>query len=455
MRLKLNSFKLALASLVLISLNSVAYAEEEKKADEFSVKFGGFVRYDAYFDSRQTTSFREGNFMLYPKNISKITDEKDPRFGKDTNAESLFNMTSFVTRGLVKITTPEVLGAKVNGLIEGDFFGPNDPYVSMFLLRHSYINLAWPNAELLLGQLWSPMFTMDFMPKTVGFSTGTPFNPFARFPQASVTYKPIDFLKFTASATMERDAFSEINSSASVPAAPVPAVSTPAASSNATATSTTVAPVASTAPYGNVKQQRASLPAFHLHGVFLSKPITFGIGGYLKTIKPEVLSESFMAYGGTAYLKSMPFDGFLVQAKAVYGSDMSDHLIPGGFIQDDKKFLPLQMFSSWLDLDYEVIKNLNIGIFGGYLNNLGAAEKVSDTTKVKLYARDPNLSYLFKVVPRVTYTAGKVKFCLEYDFSNALYAKANNYTQTMAPKTEAGDSAVSNHRIQFTTFYNF
>lgn len=404
-----------LISSILLSLAGNAFAGEEKKEDAVKLNFNGFVRYDAFYDTRQLTSAREGALALYPKAVKKNSS------GLDENSDNNLNFTSFISRGTVKITTPDVFGAKVLGLIEGDFFGATEAQISSFTLRHSYLDLKWEQADLLIGQSWSPLFNAGgVIPKVVNFNTGMPFQPFARNPQITLSYKPSDIFKVLASTTMERDAFTEIG--------------------------------------GNVKQQRAGIPALHLQTELGNNNYLLGLGGFTKTIKPEPLAQNFQAMTGTAYAKAK-LEGFTLQAKGVYGGDLADHLMLGGYAQTtDNKSVPLNVASGWVDLDYELDKCLSFGLFGGYTANLGASDlaKVAKDAdgKDKFFARDQNMSTIFRISPRIVYTIEKVKFALEYEYTNALYASSLGDKLQPVVNTSK-DTPVANSRIQFSTFLNF
>ena len=72
-----------LISTILLSFAVNALAEEKrdatiklsdesvKKEDSVKLNFNGFIRYDAYYDSRQTTSLREGALNFIQKLLKK------------------------------------------------------------------------------------------------------------------------------------------------------------------------------------------------------------------------------------------------------------------------------------------------------------------------------------------------------------------------------------------------
>jgi hypothetical protein len=152
--IKYLTVKLSFTSLFLIYLLSIQLIQ----AQEWGIKFSGFVKTDVMFDTRQTENLREGHFLLIPL-PQKLNTE-----GKDLNAKSSFNILSIQTRLVGNITAPDVLDAKTSGYIEAEFFGATDSDGNGFRLRHAYTKLDWDNTSLLIGQTWHPMFCNRMFP---------------------------------------------------------------------------------------------------------------------------------------------------------------------------------------------------------------------------------------------------------------------------------------------------
>jgi hypothetical protein len=113
--MKLKSILLTLITLLII--NSTAFSQQEDSEKKFGISFSGFVKTDAFYDSRQTVAIREGHFLLYPAAVKEDPD------GKDINAQPSFNILSIQSRLTGKITGPDAFGAKTSGMLEGAFFG--------------------------------------------------------------------------------------------------------------------------------------------------------------------------------------------------------------------------------------------------------------------------------------------------------------------------------------------
>ena len=117
--------------LVLISVPFIISFAQDNVKQEPTVNISGFIKNDFFFDSRQTSNFREGHFLLYPEN--KLPDE----YGKDINAKSSLNALSIQSRITGKFNGPDVLGGKLTGMLEGEFFGTS---VDAYLFNSSNIS---------------------------------------------------------------------------------------------------------------------------------------------------------------------------------------------------------------------------------------------------------------------------------------------------------------------------
>ncbi|MCX6165223.1 MAG: hypothetical protein NTU73_10270, partial [Ignavibacteriae bacterium] len=186
---------------LLIAVSFTVNAQDKKDESKFGIKFSGFIKTDAFFDSRQTVNIREGHFLLYPDNVSLDANKED------INAKSNFNILSIQSRLKCTVTGPDVFDAKPTGVIEADFFGNENASfsdVNGFRLRHAFVKLNWQTTELLVGQYWHPMFIAESYPGVISFNTGAPFQPFTRNPQIRIS-QTIGKLKLIGCVFSQRD----------------------------------------------------------------------------------------------------------------------------------------------------------------------------------------------------------------------------------------------------------
>lgn len=135
-----------------------APAADSKKKTLFSsvdVQLYGFLKADVSRDSSRTTT---GNYVLYVD--SEATRRND--------AES--NMTANESRLGLDFTGPSSETLKTSGKLEFDFFGSAPENKATLLIRHAYMNLEWPQAQLslLAGQTWDVISPLN--PSTLNYS---------------------------------------------------------------------------------------------------------------------------------------------------------------------------------------------------------------------------------------------------------------------------------------------
>jgi len=120
------------------------------------VQLYGYVKLDGSYDTARTDV---GNYARWVESEQVRTNDDQ------------YNMTARQTRLGLKVTGPEVGGAKTSGLLEVDFYGMGDtenkPHPR---LRHAYMKIDWPDRQfsILAGQTWdviSPLYpnTLNFI----------------------------------------------------------------------------------------------------------------------------------------------------------------------------------------------------------------------------------------------------------------------------------------------------
>ena len=135
-----------------------ASTADSKKKGLFSsvdVQLYGYIKADVSRDSARTTT---GNYVLYVD--SEATRRND--------AES--NLTANETRLGLNFSGPASDTLKTSGKIEFDFFGSAPENKATLLIRHAYMNLEWPEAQLslLAGQTWDVISPLN--PSTLNYS---------------------------------------------------------------------------------------------------------------------------------------------------------------------------------------------------------------------------------------------------------------------------------------------
>jgi hypothetical protein len=358
-----------------------------QSAEEQKVKFelGGFVRTDALFDSRQTISLRDNAIMIAP------APESMDKYSQDINAAPNLTMFALHTRLSGKATGIEALGAKVTGYLEGEFFGLSDNDINGFRLRHSFVRFDWENTSILFGQFWHPMFSTDVIPS---FSFAAPFIPYSRNPQLRVTQKLNNYsLSFTA--LTQRDFTS----------------SGPDEKNNSFKSNTFL--------------KNSYLPMLDLQLQAKYDNLFLGAGADYKSLVPRLRAqdgtktdERINSYAFTVYGKVTPVRDVTLKFQGVYGQNLSDITIAGGYAisaVDSTKFTNLNTLTAWSELSYG--SNVTYNLFIGYSKNLGSDKN----TNGKYFGFLNNMDNLIRIAPNVSFIFSKMKITTELDYSKAVY----------------------------------
>jgi len=421
--------------IVLAMVPSIAInAQDKQEEKKIGIYFSGYVKSDFFYDSRQTYAAREGHFLFWP-------DAKDPDANEeDINARGSFNFLSVQSRLTGKITGPDAFGAKTSGTIEGDFFAQVNDNINLFRLRHAFIKFNWSTTELLTGQYWNPLFVTDCFPGTVSFNTGTPLQSFARNPQIRLTQSFGDF-KVILAALSQRDYASR-------------------------------GELGATSDY----LRNSSSPDMHLQVHYsvsndeAGTGFTAGAGMAYKIIIPRLSSDVIVndtliytykvdeKVGGLtaiAFMK-LKLKPVTIKLQGRYGENIADVLSISGFavkevtdnVTGERSYTPLKNITFWGDIHTNG-KKIQVGLFGGYMKNLGTKEAMSSTTN-PIYGFGYNIESLFRISPRVLWNYNKVRMALELELTAASFG--SDHDVNYVPSTT---STVVNLRTLYSVYYFF
>lgn len=420
--------------------DSVKKVVTTKPADPatWGIKFGGFLRNDMFYDSRQVVSARpanQGELLLYP--AAKSLDAQ----GNDINDVSSLNINSITSRLSGTVTGPDAFGAKTSGILEAEFFGNTNGNENVLRLRHAFARLDWEKTQLAFGQFWHPLFVTDCFPSVVSFNTGMPFQPFSRVPQIRLTQKLDKNWNLILAATSQAEAFVS------------PGSSTGIALGAAAGAQTFI--------------NNAVLPNLHAQIQYKSPSFLAGLALDYKSLRPAL--KVLSAPGATTYnattenVNSTSIEAYtklttksvILKGEYVRGQNLYDQLMMGGYLAYGTvptiSYKPLQVNSMWFEL-MGTGKKFIPGIFIGYSNNEGASES---GTAVASYARGiaanaNSINSLFRLAPRMEWISGKFKFSTELEITSASYGTAN-----VTGRVPSEAYSVTNTRLLFVTTYSF
>jgi len=354
-------------------------------SSDFGITFKGFIKTDAFFDTRQTVTVREGHFLLYPDKV-KLDAQ-----GNDVNDGFTFNMLSIQTRLTGTVSGPDAFGAATSGVMEGAFFGHSNGDVNGFRLRHAFVKLQWEQSALLVGQYWHPMFITEVFPGVISFNTGVPFQPFSRNPQIRWIHTS-GGAELTLVAASQRD-------------------------------------FTSTGPKGDgsVYLRNSAVPILDANVKFKSDRTIVGAGVNFKSLKPRLITENnYKSDSRINSISTMAFARFnlekcTVKIEGVYGDNLTDLLMLGGYgvtgvneATGEETYTNIRTLSTWGELIFG--DQVMYGLFAGYTRNLGSKDNVNT-----YYSRGNTIASVMRVSPRIACRVGNTQFAAELEYTLAAY----------------------------------
>ncbi|MCX8481043.1 MAG: hypothetical protein ORN58_03900 [Sediminibacterium sp.] len=398
----------------------------------------GFARNDLNIDSRLSEFVREGQLNLWPKG-------KDIVNGKDFNDKSQLNILGILTRLGVKINGPDVLGAKLSGQIEGDFFGQAEANIGLLRLRHGFVKLEWTKSALLFGQTWYPLFIPEAFPGVVNFSTGIPIAPFGWAGQIkfSKTLSKDLFLHLTAYKPRE---FAD----ASVSYANQPATSSASSSPNFASMNATLPELNAHIQY---KSDKFILGAQIDYSVLIPYTKDVNAAGTAVINNASVSATTLMAY---TKIVTKPVS---IKAQFIAAEDATHWVMMGGFLEyrDANKMVsykPTKTTSIWGEV-YGNGKKWIPGIFIGYTSNDGANPGATIGYGRMVGISGYGIKDILRISPRIEYVAGKLKFGVEVEQTTANWGTRGNDGKVITGDATKPIDAITNTRFTFSTIYSF
>ena len=431
------------ASRDLSKITTSTYLEDTASHSKWGVKAGGYISTDLFWDTRVVVESRDGVLCLYPENVQKDIN------GKDINARPSFNFLALNTRISLRVQVPDALGARVSGMVEGWFAGMSNNDMNGFSMRHAFIKLDWESGtSLLMGQTWHPLFTEDCFANTIAGSAGAPFQPFSRAPQIRLTQGFGYSSKTMLYINTQRDFLSfgsAGNSSSYLRNSVIPEMGLQYIynqGSNATKCRD---------PY------RTTL---------------LGIGVDYKYLIPRVVTDSNVytrnglhAFTAIAFIYCQRYITrnilFGVKAKALYGQACNEFLLLGGYAYryyDNQPLDPrinytytsINTAAAWLDICVFKMKKgekeWEVGLFGGYTQNLGSNKRIQDCNNTNSYfSRGYNIQNLYRISARTAYKVKSLQFGIEPEYTAAVYSNMVNAYGLPQKKSDFFPDAKINH----------
>jgi hypothetical protein len=316
--------------------------------------------------------------------------------GNDLNDQDNSNMYLLYSRLGLDVKGPKLGSAKTSAKIEFDFRGSGTT-LSLIRLRHAYFNFDWGKSSVLAGQTWHPFFG-EVSPSVLNLNTGAPFQPFSRAPQVRYRYFN-NGLQLTATAVWQSQFLSN-------------------------------------GPDGksNKYLKNSCVPEIHFGADYKTKNLIVGAGVDMTSLVPRTQStaegktfkvnERITSVSGEIHAKyTTPMWYFA--AKSTLASNLTQTSMLGGYgvcnidpITGQQSYTPTYNSSSWVNVVWG--KKWKVGVFGGYMKNLGTTKEVST-----LYGTGTDVDQLLSGTAEVTYNLPHWRIGLEYNYTAAWYGDLN------------------------------
>ena len=356
----------------------------------FSLSWHGFVNPHYYADSRSVVGGREDMMLFFPKPILRDS------LGNDLNDGWQADMLAITARLGLRITGPDMLGAKTSAYIEGDFTGSTNATINDLRLRHAYIDMRWEHHRLLAGQYWYAMVIHEIMPMTNPLNMGAPFHCYARQPQVRYEYHLGNF-EAVAVVQWQLDNMSQ----GLLNGAPTPSP---------------------------LFARHSLIPELNFQLRFNTGDIFFGAAANLKTIQPQVQTNYTAVQPATDLYTSFSYSFFgkailgpvTIKAQTLLNNSLYEGCSLGGYLMlADSSFSDWHFNTVWLDIERNT-GHWRPGIFLGYAHNEGYGDKPF----LHAFGRGGNMEYLWRIQPRLTYkTLTGLDFTAEAEYTRAGYAE--------------------------------
>ncbi len=394
---------------------TTAIAQEVKTDKDFELKIYGQVRADLFYNTRNNNESVDGLFYSYPM------DTKLDANGNDLNDQDNSNMYLLYTRLGLDLKGPKLGNAKTSAKIEFDFRGSGTT-LSLIRLRHAYFNFNWGKSSVLAGQTWHPFFG-EVSPQVLNLNTGAPFQPFSRAPQVRYRFNHRS-LQLTASAVWQSQFLSN-------------------------------------GPDGKSNKyiKNSCVPEFHFGADYKNNNLIVGGGAEVISLVPRTQStvgdkvykvnERITSVSGEVHVKyTTPMWYFA--AKSTLSSNLTQTSMLGGYgvcnvdtITGKQYYTPIRTSTSWINVVWG--KKWKVGIFGGYMKNLGTAYAVSN-----VYGTGTDVDQLVSGTAEVTYNLPHWRFGIEYNYTAAWYGDLNHKNGKII-----NTHSVGNNRFVASATYSF
>ena len=400
---------------------------------QVALKPYGYIKLDAWYDTRQVHGTREDHLLLFPEPY------RPDKFCRDINAVGQFNMSIIETRFGILFIGPRWGDLAFDANLETDFRGNDELTIAMLRIRDVYGRISWPTGSFLYGQYTHPLVIRDVRPYTVSYNRGVPMEPRARVPQVLIVER-VGKWEYRAAASSQLR-------------------------------------FKSPGPFGPSTEylRNARLPNLTFGVRYYFEPInkteaSIGAVFDFKRLVPRLVSDknikvresinSVIAQVYGLYIRP-PMS---IKAKILYAQNGAEQLLISGYtvetrdpLTDFRTYANTAAFATWVEGIYTFhCDKMELGLFLGYTKNLGARRPLfvdPCTGEPIVYTFQDNiarrLDYVFRIAPRWVWALDPLRVGIELEYTQAAFGKLNKFARPVNPKP------VANMRFLAGLYYFF
>lgn len=372
---------------------------DSTKKTKYSILLTGRIDAAFYTDSYKSIEQRDGLQYLMP-----ARPDYDPLTGEDLNyaGQLRFNVASTRLGVGTKITFQNNIS--IDALIETDFMGLSSSVMQSLRLRHAYFRLNVKNTSILVGQTDHLAMVDQITPPTVTYGGASPINLQSRPIQIRVSQKVGKIVELSGALSMYTGDEFQMQAWAMTP------------------------DIAVRLAVGDYKKN------------------VIGLVAGFKSIQPQFTkivedkNARMNAFYAAIFGRLTLGKGYAIRAYAIYGGDLCPLGLTGGFapVANNTSYAAIHTVSTWIDFSTPRFKGFELGLFGGYQQNLGSSVDI-DPRVIVGSANTRGVQNFWNIAPRVWYHFKMLSFGFEYMYSQALWAADGKWddrylsTQTLSP----------------------
>ena len=435
-----------LALTASVSVNAQEQPAPAPQPQKVQITPYGFVRNFLTFDNRSmyTVCGSDYNNMPFDEDFELPVNQREQYGDVDINEIPTMQFHALSTRFGLRLSGPDILGAKSTGRVEADFagFGNNN---TVLRLRLAWVDLNWNGRHAIrVGQDWHPL-SGEIMPDALGFAAGAPFRAHSRTPQFRYMYTTPSGFGAQAHLLYQYQFL-------------------------------TNGPEGANEKYAN----RALIPEVFVGLNYRAGGVYAQVGADVLTIRPRVtanipatatepahnvkVNDQLTSVSPTIYFQYV--EGlFSVKLRSTYAQNTAHVNQISGYgisaINPDgsQEYTPLRSSVSYLNFAYG--KKYKANLFFGFMKNLGTAEDLvaapANGIPYTLYLKNntiSNVDYMWRIAPSVSYNLTHFNVGIEYELTSVNYG---DKTKMKADATFNSEDChtVNGQRICLLVKYNF